>query len=185
MKHSAHVPLRHVLFSQRMKTSYISHPEGPGLLHVLLIHMCVSLLSMGKSETQQLLLNCFSVWVCPDARSGLSTHSELSISPHSHSSTWLSTRVFIFYFLYELSSCQICLARANGLFPHQVKCNGNFRECTCILNVCFDEDMPELGDPWRLLEKTKKEKSVLVAFLDLNSSKGCLRWYWSIIQFDP
>lgn len=123
MKHSAHVQLRHVLFTQWMEISLnISHPEGSGLLHVLVIHMSVSLLSMGKSiqnptaaaktvtslyDAVQMPLYC--------GRSDPSTHSELSISLHSHPSILMSIHVFIFIF-YEHSSCQTYLARANWLF---------------------------------------------------------------------
>ncbi len=107
-------------------------------------------------------------------RSDPSTHSELSINPHSHSDVLMSLCVFIFIF-YQHSSCQMYLARANRLFPHQVKCNGNFRECTCKLNVCFDKDMPKLGDP------SEKKAKVHLRFV-FNSSIGCLRWYWSIFK---
>lgn len=163
MKHSARVQLRHVLFTQWMETSLnISHPEGSGLLHVLLIHMSVSLLSMGKSKTQQLLLNCyFPVWCCPDARLlwplwSVNTQRAQHQSTFAFKAFLMSIHVYIFIF-YEHSLCQIYLARANWLFPHQVKCNGNFRECTCTLNVCFDENVPELGDPWKLLGENKSK----------------------------
>lgn len=54
----------------------------------------------------------------------------------------------------------------------------------------FDEDMPRLGDPWRLSgKKNKKNKSEKTYEFNLlsvfDSSIGCLRWYWSIIKLTP
>lgn len=160
MKHSAHVQLRHVLFTQWMKISLnILHPEGSGLLHVLLIHMSVSLLSMGKSKTQQLLLNCyFPEWCCPDAPL-LWPLWPVNTQWAQHQSTFTFRHFNVYpclhiYFLWTFLVSNT-FGKGKLTVSSQVKCNGNFRECTCILNVCFDEDMPKLGDPWRLFGKTK------------------------------
>lgn len=187
MKHSAHLQLRHVLFTQWMEISLnISHPEGSGLLHVLLIHMSVSLLSMGKSKTQQLLLNCyFPVWCCPDALPLWPLRS-VNTQRAQHRSTFT-------HFL--------CPSMSSYLFSMNIPCVKHIwqGQIDCFLTksnvMVISENVPvywmsvltrtcpSSSDPWRLLENTKVRKvygfQLLVVF---NSSIGCLRWYGSIIK---
>lgn len=102
----------------------ISPSVGSGVIHVLLIHMSVSLLSMGESKTQQLLLNL------RDVQMPLSTHGEPRISPHLHLIHCLSTSSYLF---------SMNVVSVKHMWPGQSDCflfNSNvmvISECTCII----------------------------------------------------
>lgn len=139
-------------------------------------YVCICVV-MVESKTPQLLLNSyFPVWCCPDApfywgHSDPSTSSELSISLHLRLNTLTYYSIFIFS---KNVSRLVYLAWANWLFPHRVRCNGYFRECTCKMNVCVKEDKPKYcNEGWRMNATGRKQKSVGVfLFRNLTQAQG-------------
>lgn len=96
-------------------------------------------------------LSCMMLSRCPSTVAALICHhtsSSASVHIHIEKHTFSIYQCLHTYFLWAffVSHTHIHtlthLPRAQRLFPHRVKCNGNFRECTCILNVCMTRTCP-------------------------------------------
>lgn len=142
-----------VLFSRWAEIiQNLSHCEGPGLLHVFVfVH------GSNPKPKKAAAKTCVMVSRCPCVLSAVIC--QCTVSPASvHSCIYhilMSTS-------YLFSVNVLCV---KDIWPGQSDCflfksnvNGSFRECTCILNVSSDKNMPTLDDPWRLFRKKKKRR---------------------------
>lgn len=127
--------------------------------------MSLSLLSMGQCKTQKAAAKtCVMLSRYPCVLSAVICLC--TASPASSVDSYIYHIRMSVSYLFSVNV--LCV---KDIWPGQSDCflfksnvNGNFRECTCILNVSSDKNTPTLDDPWRLFRKKGEWKEFTYFF---------------------